>query len=181
MNTGLYGGFEARSPAFTLLDEQYPVGGPCVFANLPYGDYREFKISWMARSDDASTGPITIRLTIDGAASGYAWQAMQGNATTASASQSTSDTALTIGNIPGDTATEGYYGIGELFVLGLGEPTVLATVHSMWGMAYGTASGNLYVGSMAGYYNGSNTNSIEIVSTTGNFMGKTRFTLYGMT
>jgi hypothetical protein len=179
--TGPSGG----SAAVVQLADQTVTGSPASsvsFASIS-GSYSHLYLVIQARGDTASVGvPVRLRFNGDSTSGHYAWQNPEfyaGN--TANGSESTSDTAIKLGQMSGASSPSGDAGSLRVDIPNYTGTTFHKNAISTYGQRSNTGGSAVVTGISYGIWLASPAavTSIDILPGSGNFVVGSRFTLYG--
>jgi hypothetical protein len=142
--------------------------------------YAHLMVVCYARSDTgSSSAQIGVRFNNDSSAI-YDYQNVMGQAAVASASETFATTFALIGNIPGNTAGANLFGVQTFTVPHYAGTANNKACSSESGFKVGTATTNLVVQALAGFWRSNAAINRITVFTSGNFRAGSRFTLYGL-
>lgn len=140
--------------------------------------YAHMFVEISARSDlAAASSSLSVRMNNDSAAN-YVFETLAGANAVASAVVPAAGTSFTIGSIPANTASAGWFGTGLLWLPNYGSANIKA-VFSIGGGAFSGVTGTVSL--QGGVWNaGSAINQLTFLSGGTNFATGTRVTVYVM-
>ena len=178
----------------THIRDNFNTGVPVVLANSTLGapaaniDFSAISQSWAhlmlvcyLRGDTAATSTTTLmRFNADTAAN-YDYQHVAGQAATASAAEAFAQTSIYLGPSPANTAGANLFNAVVISIPYYSQATNNKSSASRTGMKRGTATGNIEVYGLAGFWRSNAAiTQVTLLPGAGSFNTGSRVTLYGL-
>jgi hypothetical protein len=163
-------------PTYELIATSFGTGSSGVidFTSIPQ-NYKHLQIRYTAKNSSTAT---QINITMNGITSGvYARHSLLGNGTSASSTNSTSQTAIRLVESMANSTTANAVNAGVIDILDYTSTTKNKTIRALYGMADNLS--RVYLSS--GLYNQTTAiSSVTLTASANNFASLSRFSIYGI-
>ena len=153
--------------------------GTITFSSIP-STYKHLQLRGLFRNNSASTGTDSLRITVNGSATGYTWHILRGNGTSATANAGTSATYFQAGSdIPNNGLASNIMGVCIVDIIDYASTSKTKVFRSFDGLDNNSTNGSSNL--CSGLWNNTNAiNSLTITTTGFNWTTSTQFALYGI-